>query len=524
MNVPAILSVVAAVSGASIALLACRISTAPGWGHKRYFALVALCGAVYAMCDVLSFLDLSHAQFLAVMRVQGAIAMAHSACWTLYAFAHLGIRRPRTRATVLALSSILAILWLAPGCMIDDRVTHIYVAWLGTSYNVQTSTPLGAAAFVSASLALLLPLGAYIHATRRGVRGTAFPTAGLAVILACGAYDTVVAELALPVPFVLPLAFLVSLAAMGLSLTSAFVESARELDAMTTTLEQLVGERTRKLLEAESALARAETLAAVGTLSAGVAHEINNPAAAVAANLEYLRLCLGQGNVPPDALACLDESLDANQRIATIVRKLLDSTRSAAASPMSGSASIGRAVAQALATVRSQLGRVTVVVDAPAGLFARADESSLVQVLVNLLVNGAQAVPKGQADGLVRLSARKQDKRITLEVHDNGTGIPPHVRARLFEPFYTTKALGMGTGLGLSVSLGLVRSMGGEIEVDSAPGHTTMRVHVPALSCAEVVHTIAGGGGAAMAPSLALPSARRMSAVSSATMKGKTAR
>ena len=96
--------------------------------------------------------------------------------------------------------------------------------------------------------------------------------------------------------------------------------------------------------------------------------------------------------------------------------------------------------------------------------------------------NGAQAIPASQEVALLRVRASERDGRITLEVHDNGSGIPDHVRARLFEPFFTTKPFGQGNGLGLSVSLGLVRSMGGEIEVETGPGFTTMSVHLPTVA------------------------------------------
>lgn len=481
MNVPAILSVVASMIGVGTAVLGWRISTAPNWAHKRLFAFVALCAAGYSTCDVVSFLDLTPAHFLLAMRVQGAFATIHGACWVLYTFAHLGVRRPRTLTVILASWGLLGAAWLVPGCMITDGITRFDVAWLGASYKVQITTSFGMVTYALDGLVLLVPIWLYVRARRR-VAGAELHAGGVAVIFLCSVYDGIASELPLHVPFILPLGFLVSLAMVGVSFTNAFVDSARELDVLTKRLEHLVGERTRKLLEAESALVRAEKLVAIGKLSAGVAHEINNPSTAIAANLEYLRANLRRGSLPADAAECLDDSFDAIQRIAKIVRQLLDSTR-AVASPKAGSASVERAIDQALATVRSQLnGRVIVEVDAQKGLYARGDESSLVQVLVNLLVNGAQAIPDSQEHALVRLSARERDGRVTLEVHDNGTGIPAHVRSRLFEPFFTTKPLGKGTGLGLCVSLGLVRSMGGEIEVDSCPGSTTVRVHVPTVS------------------------------------------
>jgi signal transduction histidine kinase len=412
------------------------------------------------------------------MRLQGVAVTTHGAGWLLYAFAQLGMRRPRTIAFTLAATAVLAVAWLVPGCMITDQIVRFTIPWLHVSYKFQKTTPPGAVAFAAGCAVLLVPVVLYVRARKRMPEARTHAV-GLSLIIACGIHDIVASELPLPLPFVLPVGFLVAIGFVGFSLASAFVEGARALDHLTTKLEHLVEERSSKLVAVEAALARAEKLVAIGKLSAGVAHEINNPAAAIAANLDYLRTELARGKVPADVLECLDDSTAAVQLIAKVVRQLLDTARSGT-SGSTGSASVERAIDQALATVRPQLaGRVVVEVDADAGLFARGDETSLVQVLVNLLVNGAQAIPKTQQHAVVRVRARERDGRIAVEVNDNGSGIPDDVRARLFEPFFTTKPLGEGTGLGLSVTLGLVRSMGGEIEVESRPGDTTMRVLVP---------------------------------------------
>jgi signal transduction histidine kinase/ActR/RegA family two-component response regulator len=295
--------------------------------------------------------------------------------------------------------------------------------------------------------------------------------------------DTLIVSGAFEGPLLVSLGFLVSVGAMGFVLTRAFVESARELDNLSRRLEHLVVERTRELVDAEAALLRAEQMAAIGQLSAGVAHEINNPAAAVAANVGYLRDGLATGALPADALACLDDSIESIDRIAKIVRQLLDSSRAAASARSLGCmASVGRTVQQALGDARARLApHLTVAVDVPEGLYVRADESSLVQVLVNLLVNGAQAIPQGTASARLEVRARAEGATVTIEVIDDGAGMSEETRRRLFEPFYTTKALGDGTGLGLPVSRGLVRSMGGELYVgESRPGRTAMCVRLAA--------------------------------------------
>lgn len=163
-----------------------------------------------------------------------------------------------------------------------------------------------------------------------------------------------------------------------------------------------------------------------------------------------------------------------------MVRQLLDSSRSAAPSH-DARTSVRDAIEQAVASARPHIGeRVTVDVDAPETLFARAEHASLVEVLVNLVLNGAQAIPDDQTFAHVSVRAREHDGQVVVDVTDNGTGIPDDVRPRLFEPFFTTKSFGQGTGLGLAVSLGLARSMGGEIAFVSSPGRTTMTVKLAA--------------------------------------------
>lgn len=477
MNVAAVLSVVAAVNGIAIAALAWRVGAVPNWTHKRLFAFVMLCASTYCACDVLTFEALTPAHFVALIRIQGAAATLHVAAWFVYTFSYLGIRRPRTRTAVVAAAVFIAALWLVPGLMVTDRIGQFSVDWLRATYRVQTTTTLGTASFAIDSLAMIFPLVLYIR--RRHQIDDAYLHAGVLIVgLVCALSDVIVAVYELHAPFTLPLGCLVSIVALGTTHTRAFIDSARARDELTKQLQELVAQRTNQLHAAEGALVQAEKLVAIGKLSAGVAHEVNNPAAAISANLDYLRESVERGILPPDALDCIDESSEAVQRIAKIVRQLLDSAR-AAATPQGGGASIHRAIAQALATVKPQLkARVQVEVDVAPSVFARGDEASLVQIFANLVSNGAQAIPLGQEHARIQIRAREEGSSVVVEVEDNGTGIPEELRTSVFEPFFTTKPFGEGTGLGLAVSLGLVRSMGGNIEIVSVVGKTIMRVRL----------------------------------------------
>jgi CheY-like chemotaxis protein len=112
-----------------------------------------------------------------------------------------------------------------------------------------------------------------------------------------------------------------------------------------------------------------------------------------------------------------------------------------------------------------------------------ANEARLGQVFLNLLLNAVQALPEGRSErNEIRIVVRSPTaERVVVEVHDNGVGIPAHVRARIFEPFFTTKPIGVGTGLGLAICHGIVTSLGGTLSVESEPGHgSVFRVELPA--------------------------------------------
>lgn len=212
----------------------------------------------------------------------------------------------------------------------------------------------------------------------------------------------------------------------------------------------------RALSETRAGLARSERLATVGRLAAGVAHEIGNP---VAAALAYLEL-LGKRPGADELLGRVETEV---RRVDRIVRDLTDFARP---QPMRvGAVAPGAAIDSALRLVtpqprwREMQVRVAVEPGLPA---VQADEHHLVQVLVNLLINAADACA---GEGMVELRAQRQGDAVVLEVADDGPGIAPGDAQRVFDPFFTTKPPGEGTGLGLSISHRIVEQFGGELTV-----------------------------------------------------------
>src|SRR5690606_18813180 len=219
-------------------------------------------------------------------------------------------------------------------------------------------------------------------------------------------------------------------------------------------------------------------------LSASVGHEINNPLSYVVGNLEYAMRELERPTTPRPVLEALRDAHGGAERIRRIVRELRSFGR--------GAPEHHRELIDPVEALRSALRltgneircRARLVQDLEPVPMVLADSTQLTQVFVNVLLNAAQAIPEKQPDaGSAVIAVRSRslpDGRIAIEVIDSGTGISERDQRRLFEPFFTTKPQDQGTGLGLFVSLGIVTSFGGTIEVDSKLGSgTTVRVLLP---------------------------------------------
>lgn len=243
-------------------------------------------------------------------------------------------------------------------------------------------------------------------------------------------------------------------------------------------LDRRVAERTRELEEAnerlrstQRQLITSEKLAAVGQLTAGAAHEINNPIAVIQGNLDVLREALGEHATP--VLGEIRLIQDQVHRIRLIVTKLLQFARPAEYAGYLETVAVDQVVQDSLVLVGHQLRKssVEVVREFAATQTVTINRNELQQVLINLMVNALHAMPEG---GTLTLSTADwiedgvaQGVRIT--VADSGTGMPEQVLNNIFNPFFTTKKSG-GTGLGLWVSLGIVERYGGRIEAASTPG------------------------------------------------------
>lgn len=225
--------------------------------------------------------------------------------------------------------------------------------------------------------------------------------------------------------------------------------TAKQLHELTVTNERLTA--------AKNELVRAEQLALVGRLAAGVAHEVGNPLMGI---LGYLSLLKAKPNLPDDADQYINRIEDELQRIDGIVRGLLDLGRPPRATCVSlPLRPVAHACAELVRTGK-EFGGVTIDVNVPDEHVVFSDRALLSQALINLLLNGMQAM---SGRGRLLLWSERDDRTTRIHVEDEGSGLSPDVVARLFEPFFTTKIAGKGTGLGLAVSQQLIAGLGGTL-------------------------------------------------------------
>lgn len=264
-----------------------------------------------------------------------------------------------------------------------------------------------------------------------------------------------------------------------------------------------------RLEEAQNQLLQSEKMASIGQLAAGVAHEINNPIGFVSSNLGSLRRyvsglldllalfekldhgSLSDGDkadlqrlkkavdldfLREDLPQLLDESEDGLLRVKKIVQDLKDFSRVDQAewqeadlnAGLDSTLNVVMNEVKYKAEVKKIYGRIPAV---------RCIAAQLNQVFMNLIINAAHAIPER---GEITLSTSTEGEWVSIEVRDTGMGMSEEVQRRIFEPFFTTKPVGMGTGLGLSLSFSIVQKHGGRIEVESSPGvGTTFRVWIP---------------------------------------------
>jgi PAS domain S-box-containing protein len=243
----------------------------------------------------------------------------------------------------------------------------------------------------------------------------------------------------------------------------------------------------RKLMESELKISRAQAissarLSALGMMAGGIAHEINNPLAIIYASASNLLEMAESGAVPLNELQDTSTRIKHTaNRISKIVLSLRQIARDGSSDPFQR-ASAGEIVEHALELCKERFREHSVRLDTSlvdSRLHVSCREVQIAQVLLNLLQNAFDVVVECQGDRWVRLEVGSHEQSVIFAVIDSGPGVPPELRTRIMEPFFTTKPVGKGTGLGLSLSKAIVEDHGGELTLCEREQHTCFSFSLP---------------------------------------------
>ncbi len=264
----------------------------------------------------------------------------------------------------------------------------------------------------------------------------------------------------------------------------------RELAALTASLEQQVEARTRELMVAEAHLRQAQKMEAVGQLTGGLAHDFNNMLTGISGAIEMMQVRISQGRIG-ELERYANAAHGAARRAAALTHRLLAFSRRQTLDPKP--TDINRLIDSLRDLIQRTVGPgITIEMVGAGGLWpAMVDPNQLENALLNLCINARDAMPNGGRitietanRWLDQRTAKERDlepgQYLSLCVTDTGTGMTPEVQARAFDPFYTTKPMGEGTGLGLSMIYGFARQSGGQVRIYSELGQgTTMCIYLP---------------------------------------------
>jgi len=229
----------------------------------------------------------------------------------------------------------------------------------------------------------------------------------------------------------------------------------------------------------EEQIQQRDKLSSIGLLAAGVAHEVNTPLTGISS---YTQMLLSQVPETDPKRLLLEKIFRQTQRASGIVNNLLNFSRTG--STQFTELDINKVLDDTLQLLEPQLHNTDIVVERDYGEGLPntiGNASKLQQVFMNLILNAKDAMPAG---GKLTLSTRLNETMLIIDVNDTGIGIAPENIAKIYDPFFTTKGVGSGTGLGLAVSYGIIQEHGGRINVTSKPGEgTQFRIKLPTAMC-----------------------------------------
>ncbi len=488
ISLPSGLALATGLFSVYTALLLIGFFSVGRWQQHRHFVGVALSGGIFSALEAVHTEPMSIAAQVIASRAQLVCAGVHVACWVAYAGRDLGpLRAWRQRAGELGAVALGLLIAFSPG-MFAGYVRVSTIPSIGYVYRAAELTKPGVGLLLLLCSGMGLVGARYLVAAIEG-RPQALTHLAALVLLATGATTDVLTLAGLfELPRVLPVCVALSVLPIALVLTVRWRQDVVEHEALQSSLEQMIAERTRDLTETQRALGRSEKLAAVGRLAGGMAHEINNPGAALIANLEYLSLGLERGGkLPPDSVATVSESLLSARRIARTVRQLLMLSRAAIAESEGHNydlASVVSLAVRAAVTSRNDPALPELVMveeEIPGELRLRGRGQLLEQALCEILEQLVTAAPQSRISHL-RLRAMPDEGRVRLLIDADFRGLSPETRAMLAEPFLGGRGSAPGPSLGLTASLGLLRTLGADVQLDENNGCTQVLILLEAAT------------------------------------------
>ncbi|WP_027721595.1 sensor histidine kinase [Maridesulfovibrio zosterae] len=237
--------------------------------------------------------------------------------------------------------------------------------------------------------------------------------------------------------------------------------------ALNSMVEQLK-KRRRQLVQAQK-------LSSIGTLASGIAHQLNNPLNNISTSCQILME--RESNVDELSGKMMKNIMQETLRSRDIVKGLLEFSREREYSP--GPIELDNIMQSAMSLVSSQVpSNISLTMEIPEHIIVRVDRRKMQEAFINLLINAIQAI--GSAQGSISIAAFQKDENATISVKDTGEGIPPKTLERIFDPFFSTKEVGQGTGLGLYIVYGIIEKHHGHIRVESIQGKgTTFFITIP---------------------------------------------
>ena len=485
MNIAAAVSLLATATGLVLGVIWWRISRARGWQSMRWMSAIALTAAGYCAFDALVVFDFPRPVILWATQMAYTMSALHSYSWVRWLAESEPRPLDRFDRLVLGASLVLAAAGCVPHLLVSDTFASFTVPAFHVTYRAFIPNTLGLAGYFVFIGIMWVVAWRSIRRWKLGWRAR-LPAVSVTILTALALNDTLATAQIIKMPMLVDFGFLIILMIFGVDSLGRFASDAKRLDDLSHRLEQAVAERTRQLEVSHLELAKERTVAAVGRLAGGVAHQINSPATVISVNLGLLRDELVEhGGLNQTMTELLDESRESLHRILGIVTDLRTSagaiethggTRHAAVLRACVDAALVRAEQRGLRAARTE-------VDVAAGLHVLGDRDLVAQLLAELVANAASAAIGARGPlAHVGIVARIIDGYVDVDITDNGPGVPPAVRGALFEPFAGAHGVAQRRGLGLSVVRGLSEQIGASLQlVESSEAGTVFRVRLRAL-------------------------------------------